>query len=457
MPAIRPFRALAAMFALLSTVLLPGRSSAAAGDLPRYDLPVGRMLSYSYESNSKNADGSPGYGGRQTDLAIVVAANADGSRRVVLRHAMAIADNPEEVSIGAFDVFTDGRAKRVSRFNSDVDSSLVFPLLPPDATSAQSKWVSPASWSGTVTTYSATPSQPVDEFVFNTVNHAPIHQVYELTNKATTTFDRRKGIFLARQDELTMEYGGKRTMAGEYKLEKDEMIDAVRTARLAAEYDKLFQADAKCFQYLMRIGDEPAIAEKLAGQAKDALTAVAKSIEDPDVVRDYQRMLKGQEENSKADVEDARRILGLLGKPFAHWESKDLDGKMWSRDGLKGKVVVMDFWYRGCPWCMYAMPAVKQLAADYKDKGVVVLGMNTDRKEEDAKFVVKTLELAYPQVRAEGMSKVLGVESFPTLIVVDQEGVIRHLHAGYSPDLHDRVARHIDELLQQKPAEPPRP
>ncbi|MDB5174796.1 MAG: thiol-disulfide isomerase-like thioredoxin, partial [Phycisphaerales bacterium] len=90
-------------------------------------------------------------------------------------------------------------------------------------------------------------------------------------------------------------------------------------------------------------------------------------------------------------------------------------------------------------------------------KGVVVLGMNTDRKEEDAKFVVKTLGLEYPQVKAEGLSKLLDIHSFPTLIIIDQEGVVRHIHTGYSPDLHDRVAKHIDKLLQQKPAEAPRP
>jgi thiol-disulfide isomerase/thioredoxin len=457
MPAIRPFRALAATLALLALVLLPGRSSAAADDLPRYDLPVGRSLSYSYESKSKNADGTPAYSSRMTVRATVVAANADGSRRVVLRSASTFADNPEEVAIGGFDVYPDGRAKRVGRFNTDVDASAAFPLLPPDAASAAAKWANPINWAGSVTTYSAAPSQSADEFVFTSVTDGPINHLYEVTAMATYQFDKRKGILVGSNVESSQGYGRKKTSTGKRTLEKDETIDPARAARLAAEYDKLFQADAKRVDLLDRITDEPENAAKLGGQAKDVLVAAAKGIEDPEVAREFERLLKEREENSKSDVEDANRILHLLGRPIADWASKDLDGKTWSRDGLNGKVVVMDFWYRGCGWCMFAMPQIKQLAADYKDKGVVVLGMNTDRKEEDAKFVVKTLGLEYPQVKAEGLSKLLDIHSFPTLIIIDQEGVVRHIHTGYSPDLHDRVAKHIDKLLQQKPAEAPRP
>jgi thiol-disulfide isomerase/thioredoxin len=140
-----------------------------------------------------------------------------------------------------------------------------------------------------------------------------------------------------------------------------------------------------------------------------------------------------------------------LNKPAPDWEAKDLDGKAWRLSELKGKVVVMDFWYRGCGWCMYAMPQVKQLAADYKDKPVVFLGMNTDQKEEDAQFVVKELGLTYPQIKATGIPDKFGVQGFPTLIIVDQTGTIRAFDVGYSPDLHDKASKKIDALLQ-KPA-----
>ncbi len=95
------------------------------------------------------------------------------------------------------------------------------------------------------------------------------------------------------------------------------------------------------------------------------------------------------------------------------------------------------------------MPQVKQLAVEYKEKPVVVLGMNTDREEEDARLVVKELGLDYPQIKAEGLPEHFGVESFPTLIIIDQEGVVRGFHSGYSADLREKIARRIDELLRK--------
>jgi thiol-disulfide isomerase/thioredoxin len=119
----------------------------------------------------------------------------------------------------------------------------------------------------------------------------------------------------------------------------------------------------------------------------------------------------------------------------------------------RGKVVVMDFWYRGCGWCMYAMPQVKQLAEDFSGKPVVVLGMNTDREEKDARLVIDTMGLKYPTIHAQEIPKKYGVQGFPTLIIIDAEGVVRDVHVGYSPTLRDDLAKKIKGLLE-KPAKP---
>jgi thiol-disulfide isomerase/thioredoxin len=166
-----------------------------------------------------------------------------------------------------------------------------------------------------------------------------------------------------------------------------------------------------------------------------------------------QELLKNHDMYAKYSRDEAERIAGVLNKPAKDFTAKDLSGKSWALADLKGKVVVMDFWYRGCGWCMYAMPQVKQLAADYKDKPVVVLGMNTDQDESDANFVVKELGLDYPQLKAEGIPEKFGVQGFPTLIVIDQTGVVRLVHSGYAHDLRDRIGKEIDGLLAKNAAE----
>jgi hypothetical protein len=97
---------------------------------------------------------------------------------------------------------------------------------------------------------------------------------------------------------------------------------------------------------------------------------------------------------------------------------------------------------------MYAMPQVKQLSVDYKDKPVQFLAMNTDQKEDDAKFVVKEFDLKYPMIKAKDVAGKYNVHAFPTLIIIDQQGNVRAFDEGYSPDLHDKIAKKLDALLQ---------
>lgn len=451
MPIAR-LRTPAAVFVLLSVILLPVRAPAAAAEQgpPRYDLPVGRVLTYSQASTSKRPDGTAGTDTRSAVRATVVAANPDGLRRVVIRSALTYGDNPEEVSVGAFDVFPDGRAAPVGRPNPDVSARGAFPPLPPDAAAAT--WAAPVEWNGTVTTYTAAPAQAGDEFVFTSSDEGLIRRLYDVTHKATVRFDRRRGVVAGRESETTQGYGFKQTITGRMTLDGDERIDPARAAALGAAYEKLLRAEAAYGEALARVYEEPADAARLIAEAGKVWPAAMAGAGELEVLKEFEAKVKRHEQNAEDLAEEAKRIAGVLNKPVAAWEATDLDGKPWSGEGLKGKVVVMDFWYRGCGWCMFAMPQVKQLAADYQGKPVVVLGMNTDRKEEDARFVVKELELTYPQIKAQGLPERFAVQGFPTLLVIDQAGTVRGFHVGYSHDLRERVGRRIDELLRKAPA-----
>jgi hypothetical protein len=90
---------------------------------------------------------------------------------------------------------------------------------------------------------------------------------------------------------------------------------------------------------------------------------------------------------------------------------------------------------------------MKELADDFKGQPVAVLGMNTDRDEKDAKFVVDEMGLNYPVLKAEGVPEKYHVRGFPTLVIVDQEGKVADIHVGYSATLRDEVSKTVKELL----------
>jgi peroxiredoxin len=149
-------------------------------------------------------------------------------------------------------------------------------------------------------------------------------------------------------------------------------------------------------------------------------------------------------------ADSAKRRAEVLGKPAYAWDLKDLEGKTHTLADYRGKVVVLDFWYRGCGWCIKAMPQLNALVGQFEGRPVAVLGMNTDQVKEDAQFVIDAMGLKYETLRADGIPEKYGVQGFPTLIIIDPEGVVRDVHVGYSATLQDEVARTIEGLLPAK-------
>ena len=147
---------------------------------------------------------------------------------------------------------------------------------------------------------------------------------------------------------------------------------------------------------------------------------------------------------------DAAWRDSLMGHPAPVWSLPGLDGRQHSLKDYRDKVVILDFWYRGCPWCIRAMPRLNELAREYQDKPVAVIGMNIDRDTVDARFVVQKLGLSYTNVLGSEEYKKYRVHGFPTLILIDGHGVIRDIDVGYSPDLGVKIRSAVERLLTGK-------
>lgn len=143
------------------------------------------------------------------------------------------------------------------------------------------------------------------------------------------------------------------------------------------------------------------------------------------------------------------RTNRVLGSSPGDWEAVDTTGKRHTAKDYRGRVVVADFWYRNCPACMLAMPQVKAIARHFAGRPVALLGMNVDEDEADAIFMADALALPYPTLRAQSLEKIFHMEDFgyPTLFIIDQEGVIRSLRIGYSATLAEEVIAEVEKLL----------
>ncbi len=90
----------------------------------------------------------------------------------------------------------------------------------------------------------------------------------------------------------------------------------------------------------------------------------------------------------------------------------------------KGKVIILNFWASWCPPCRREMPSMERLYRDYKDKGVVILGVNDMESEEDVRSFYDEYMLSFPTVLDKD-GKVFnqyGVLAIPTSFIIDREG-----------------------------------
>lgn len=94
----------------------------------------------------------------------------------------------------------------------------------------------------------------------------------------------------------------------------------------------------------------------------------------------------------------------------------------------RGDVVVLNFWYAGCPPCRAEAPDLATLATDYAADGVRVLGINSRDDAGAAQAFERTFAVPYPSLddaRSDAVAAlegVVGVRAMPTTVVLDRDG-----------------------------------
>lgn len=123
---------------------------------------------------------------------------------------------------------------------------------------------------------------------------------------------------------------------------------------------------------------------------------------------------------------------------------------------LKSKVVVLAFWATWCEPCWQEIPRVGKVYASYEDNPRVLFwAVNAHAggdTEEMARAFAKRVRLALPVAFMENSNAVrLGVDGYPTLMLLDATGHIRFIHGGYdgSERLESNLAQEISRVLDQ--------
>jgi thiol-disulfide isomerase/thioredoxin len=123
-------------------------------------------------------------------------------------------------------------------------------------------------------------------------------------------------------------------------------------------------------------------------------------------------------------------------------------------EGLKGKVVLLDFWTYSCVNCVRSLPHIKLLYKEYPEDMFVLIGVHTPEFEfeklpENVASAVKRFGIGYPvAIDSENTTwKLYGNQYWPRQTLIDSKGTVRWEHAGEGD--YDKMEDRIRDLLKE--------
>jgi peroxiredoxin len=276
---------------------------------------------------------------------------------------------------------------------------------------------------------------------------SPIDDIYLLRSQSTFTFGGDRGIVERVQTKLEQGYGLKGSGVITTELSGLEQFDAAWCKKLDEEMAIYFVAQRRYQALLDAAQRNSADAETLLIDAGAILQHAAGEITLPVVKEDLGKQIAQHAAMIGLTARAARDRADLIDQPAPTWQSKDLQGKAHALRDYKGKVVVLHFWRRSDLWSLRVLPPIEQIAEQFADKPVAVLGMNSDTREEDARFVADRMGLAYPILRADKFAERYNAATTASVVVVDQKGIVRDVFLGFTPTLRQDVAKVISALI----------
>ena len=129
-----------------------------------------------------------------------------------------------------------------------------------------------------------------------------------------------------------------------------------------------------------------------------------------------------------------------------------LNSQPLTKDGLRGKVVLVDFWTYTCINWLRTLPYVRAWAGKYKEQGLVVIGVHApefrfEKDVDNVRRAVKDMKIDFPITIDNDYAIWTAFDNqyWPALYLIDAQGRIRHHQFGEGG--YERTERIIQQLL----------
>ena len=141
------------------------------------------------------------------------------------------------------------------------------------------------------------------------------------------------------------------------------------------------------------------------------------------------------------------KLNSLLEKPAPDFAFKAMDGKSYSLADLKGKTVVLNFWFTACGGCVMEMPDLNALKQSYAGKDVVFLAFTFDDDAKVNAFLNKS-RFDYTIIpNARKASNDYNIYGYPTSLVIDRNGVVKYINCSIDDNIKSELTKAIDAVI----------
>jgi peroxiredoxin len=124
--------------------------------------------------------------------------------------------------------------------------------------------------------------------------------------------------------------------------------------------------------------------------------------------------------------------LAQKGQPLSDFSLNNLEGKTVHLSDYAGQVVLVNAWATWCPPCVAEMPDLQAYYQAHRAENFIILGINAGDSLSTAAAFASQNMITFPILLDPNVDLLtnLGINSFPTSILIDADGVVKNIHVG---------------------------
>jgi peroxiredoxin len=117
----------------------------------------------------------------------------------------------------------------------------------------------------------------------------------------------------------------------------------------------------------------------------------------------------------------------------------------------RGQVVMINFWATWCAPCRREMPQLNRIYGKYRPAGFLLLGVNVDQDQANARGVASKLGVQFPVLfdAKQSVSRLYDLNTMPSSVLIDRDGRVRYVYLGYKEGYEETYEKQIAELLKE--------